>query len=176
MSPFPNHRRRTHLLRLSAMTAAASRRAFMGLCLALVGCGHLFAQTSSNTLVIQASASAAIDNAAASGYLQIVPALTNTNCPSGGVPCGARIIITTWNIIAANTTTFQLVYGTGSNCGTGTTALTGPYPLAAQVGLAVGSVGPQLVVPLTAAGLGQALCINVGSAVQVSGSLAYTQF
>lgn len=175
-----NRRRKKLLLFLAAVMAPASCRAFMGLCLALAGWGlpsnSAWAQAQALSSPLQASASVAIDNAAASGYIQLVPAVTNTGCPTGGVPCGQRIIILNWNVIASGTTTFQLVYGTGSNCGTGTTELTGPYALTAQNGLATGSIGPQLIVPPTASGSGQALCMNVGSAAQVSGSLAYVQF
>ena len=75
-------------------------------------------------------------------------------------------------MIAAGTTNFTFEYGTGSNCGAGTTALTGAYGLVAQFGAAKGSgLGPVLVVPA-----GNALCAVNSAAVQVSGSLAYTQF
>jgi ABC-type Fe3+-hydroxamate transport system substrate-binding protein len=109
---------------------------------------------------LQATASVALDNSGASGYIQVVPALA-----------GQRIYVVNWSAIASGTTNFQFVYGTGSNCGTGTVELTGQYALVAQAGLAVGSTGAQLITPVS-----QALCINVVSAVQVSGHIAYTQF
>jgi hypothetical protein len=82
------------------------------------------------------------------------------------------IYVTAWDVIAAGTTNFTFEYGTGSNCAGGTTALTGAYSLVAQFGAAKGSgLGPVLVVPA-----GNALCAVSSAAVQVSGSLAYTQF
>ena len=85
---------------------------------------------------------------------------------------GKAIYVTAWDVIAAGTTNFTFEYGTGSNCVGGTTALTGPYGLVAQFGAAKGSgLGPVLVVPA-----GNALCAVNSATVQVSGSLAYTQF
>lgn len=83
-----------------------------------------------------------------------------------------KIYVTAWDVIAAGTGNVKLVYGTGTNCGTGTTDLTGNYNLTAQSGLAKGSgLGPVLVVPAS-----QALCVTTSAAVQMSGSLAFTQF
>lgn len=83
-----------------------------------------------------------------------------------------KIYVTSWDVIAGGATNFKLVYGTGSNCGTGTTDLTGAYPLTAQSGISKGSgLGPVLVVPA-----GNALCANNGTGVQVSGAASYTQF
>lgn len=85
---------------------------------------------------------------------------------------GKAIYVTAWDVIAAGATSFTFEYGTGANCAVGTTALTGPYGLVAQFGLAKGSgLGPVLVVPA-----GNALCSINSAAAQVSGSLAYTQF
>lgn len=83
-----------------------------------------------------------------------------------------RIYITSWDVIAAGTGTIKLVYGTGSNCGTGTTDLTGAYSLVAQAGLAKGNgLGPVLVVPAS-----NALCVTTSAAVGMQGSVSYTQF
>ncbi len=85
---------------------------------------------------------------------------------------GKRIYITAWDVISAGTGTVTLVYGTGTNCGSGTTSLTGAYPLIAQAGIAKGNgLGPILFVPA-----GNAICIAVSTSVQVSGSLSYVQF
>jgi hypothetical protein len=85
---------------------------------------------------------------------------------------GKAIYVTAWDVIAAGTTSFTFEYGTGTNCAVGTAALTGPYSLVAQFGAAKGSgLGPVLVVPA-----GNALCAVNSATVQVSGSLAYTQF
>ena len=109
---------------------------------------------------VQASNSVAINTAAAS-TVQIV-----------ALSSGKNIFVTSWNVIAAGTTNFTLVYGTGTNCGTGTTALTGAYPLIAQAGISVGhGAGVVLVVPR-----GNALCVTNSAAIQASGSVSYAQF
>lgn len=108
----------------------------------------------------QASASAAISGNTAT-TTQLV-ALSASNV----------IHVTSFDFMAAGTANVTLVYGTGTNCGTGTTALTGAYPLTAQAGISKGSgQGPVLVVPA-----GNALCWTNSAAVQVSGSVSYTQF
>jgi hypothetical protein len=85
---------------------------------------------------------------------------------------GKKIYVTAWDVIASGTTAVKLVYGTGTNCGTGTTDVTGNYSLTAQTGLAKGSgLGPVLVIPAS-----QALCVVNSTAIQVSGSLTFTQF
>lgn len=81
------------------------------------------------------------------------------------------IYITSFNIIAGGTGNIQLVYGTGSNCGTGQTILTGAYNLTAQAGLVLGTgSAPVLVVPT-----GNDVCAITSAAVQMSGSVAYAQ-
>lgn len=85
---------------------------------------------------------------------------------------GKRIYVTAWDVIAAGTGNIQLVYGTGSSCGTGQTVLTGDYNLTAQAGLSKGTGnGALLVVPL-----GNALCAVTSANVTYSGSLAYAQY
>jgi hypothetical protein len=114
----------------------------------------------SPTGIIQAGASVPI-NISTATTTQLVAAVANK-----------AIYVTAWDVIAAGTTNFTFEYGTGSNCASGTTALTGGYGLVAQFGAAKGSgLGPVLVVPA-----GNALCAVSSAAVQVSGSLAYTQF
>jgi len=51
----------------------------------------------------------------------------------------AKIYVTSFDVIAGGTGNITFVYGTGSNCGTGTTSLTGGYNLIAQAGIAKGS-------------------------------------
>lgn len=85
---------------------------------------------------------------------------------------GKKIYVTAWDVVAAGTGNFKLVYGTGTNCGTGTTDLTAAYNLVAQAGIAKGSgLAPILIVPAS-----NALCGVSSAAVQMSGSLAFTQF
>jgi hypothetical protein len=112
------------------------------------------------TSIIQAGVSVPI-NVSTATTTQLVAAAT-----------GKAIYVTAWDVIAGGTGNFTLEYGTGTNCGTGTAALTGAYGLTAQFGIAKGNgLGPILVVPA-----GNALCAMTSAAVQMSGSLAYTQF
>lgn len=83
-----------------------------------------------------------------------------------------KIYVTSFDFMAAGTTNVTLVYGSGTNCATGLTALTGVYPLIPQTGISKGSgIGAVLVVPA-----GKALCITNSAAIQVSGSVSYQQF
>jgi hypothetical protein len=110
--------------------------------------------------LIQASASAAITMS------------TATTTQFVALSGGTSIYITSFDFIAAGTTNVTLVYGTGSNCGTGTTSLTGAYTLTAQAGVAKGNgLGPVLVVPA-----GNAFCVTNSQAVVIGGSISYTQF
>lgn len=112
------------------------------------------------TGVIQADTSVAI-NISTATTTQLV-ALSN----------GKKIYVMAWDVVAGGTGNITLEYGTGSTCGTGTTTLTGAYNLTAQAGIAKGNgLGPVLVIPA-----GNALCALTSAGVQMSGSLAYTQF
>lgn len=83
-----------------------------------------------------------------------------------------NIYVTSFDVIAGGTGNITFVYGTGTNCGTGTASLTGAYPLTAQAGIAKGNgSGPVLIVPS-----GNALCVTTSAAQQMSGSVSYTQF
>jgi hypothetical protein len=85
---------------------------------------------------------------------------------------GKAIYVTAWDVIAAGTGNIQLEYGTGSNCGTGTTALTGNYNLTAQAGISKGSgFGAILFIPAS-----NALCAVTSAAVGMAGSLSYAQY
>lgn len=110
--------------------------------------------------IIQAGASAPI-NISTATTTQLVAAVA-----------GQSIYVTSWDVIAAGTGNLTLEYGTGVSCGTGTTTLTGAYNLTAQSGIAKGNgLGPVLIVPS-----GNALCALTSAAVQMSGSVAYSQF
>ena len=109
---------------------------------------------------IQASNSVAISTASAT-TVQLV-----------ALVAGKKIYISSWDVVASGTTSVTLKYGTGTNCGSGTTSLTGAYALIAQAGIAKASgLGPVLFVPA-----GNALCITNSAAIQISGSLSYAQF
>jgi hypothetical protein len=78
-----------------------------------------------------------------------------------------RTWIDNLSIIAAGATNVTLVYGTGTNCATSPSNLSGAYPLAANTGLVL----QRIVVPA-----GQALCVTNSAAIQISGHVTYTQF
>lgn len=97
---------------------------------------------------------------------------TNTTTQIVALSSGKKIYVTNFNLHAAGTTTTKLVYGTGTNCGTGTTDLTDVYDFTAADGMVVGNgLGPVLVVPAS-----NALCVANTAAIHVGGSIAYTQF
>ena len=97
---------------------------------------------------------------------------TATTTQLVALSASAVIHVTSFDVIAGGSGNITFVYGTGSSCGTGTTSLTGAYPLTAQAGIAKGNgLGPVLVVPA-----GNALCVTTSAAVQMSGSVSYTQF
>lgn len=101
------------------------------------------------------TASAAV-NDSASGLTQVVAAAS-----------GKSIYVTGYTVVTAAAVSVQWEYGTGTACGTGTTALTGPMSFAANGGAAAHQT---LFVPS-----GDALCLNLSAAVQVGGSVSYAQ-
>jgi hypothetical protein len=83
-----------------------------------------------------------------------------------------KIYVGSFSLISSGAANVKWVYGTGSNCGTGTTDLTKSWPLAANVGLAMGGgIGAVLIVPAS-----QALCLVSDAAVNVRGHATYTQY
>lgn len=103
------------------------------------------------------TASASVSDAT-SGLTQIVAAVS-----------GKAIYVTGYTLIVNASVSAQWEYGTGVNCATGTTALTGAMSFAANSGATAGQ-GNTLFIPA-----GDALCLNLGGAVQVSGSVSYAQ-
>jgi hypothetical protein len=82
------------------------------------------------------------------------------------------IYITSYDVMAGGTGNITFEYGTGTNCGTGTTVLTGAYPLTAQAGVSKGN-GAAMVLKVPA---GNALCALTSASVQYSGSITFQQF
>lgn len=72
------------------------------------------------------------------------------------------------SVLMASGVTFQLEYGTGTNCGTGTTAITGTYP--SNFTGATWDPGDLPIVPS-----GNAVCINLGSSVTGGGIVTFSQ-
>lgn len=79
------------------------------------------------------------------------------------------IRVTHLSISFNGSTNFQLEYGTGSNCGTGTTAVTGVYQNVLTIALDF-DLDPLIIAS------GKALCINLGSSVTGGGLAKYAQF
>lgn len=85
---------------------------------------------------------------------------------------GQRIYITAWDFIASAVGTIKLVYGTGTNCGTGTTDLTGNYTITTSTVFTKGNgLGPVLIVPAS-----NALCYTSASTAALQGTISYVQF
>jgi hypothetical protein len=80
--------------------------------------------------------------------------------------------VTLAKVLAGGTVNVTFKYGTGTNCGTGTTTLEGPYPLTAQAGYVEGNgAGPVMIVPS-----GQALCVTTDASVGGGVKLISQQF
>lgn len=83
---------------------------------------------------------------------------------------GKAIYVCGIAFVTPATSTLQLEYGTGTNCGTGTTALSGVYQASSTV--ITGASNTLMVTPV-----GQALCaVTTGATGQANGWLSYVQF
>lgn len=83
-----------------------------------------------------------------------------------------KTYVTSYRFMAGGTVNVTFKYGTGSNCGTGTTTLEGPWPLTAQAGMTAGSgLGAIMIVPAS-----QALCVTTDASVTGGVALSYQQF
>lgn len=84
-------------------------------------------------------------------------------------PTGKQIVVTALQQVPVATSVVTYSYGTGTNCGTGTTALTGAMTFAAGQILNMGSGnGPILILPPN-----NDLCVTIATAA-APGSLIYT--
>jgi hypothetical protein len=89
------------------------------------------------------------------------------------IPLSGSLVtyVTSLHVMAGGTANVTFKYGTGSNCGTGTTTLDGPYPLTAQAGMTIGAgTGAIMIVPA-----GKALCVTSDAAVQVTTGVTHQQ-
>jgi hypothetical protein len=98
--------------------------------------------------------SSATISVTSSGLTQIIAASGST-----------VITLGSYSVSFASAVDFQLEYGTGSNCGTGTTPLTGVYKAILTI-----AVDNPIFVPS-----GNALCVNLGSSVVGGGLAMYNQ-
>jgi hypothetical protein len=105
--------------------------------------------------------SSAFYDASTSGSTQLVAISGST-----------KIYICGYTIFAGATANVGLVYGTGTNCATGSTKITPAYPLVAQAGAVDGAAEFRGLATVAS----QALCINSSAAVAVQATVYYTQF
>lgn len=103
----------------------------------------------------------AVTITAVSGNVQIIAV------PTGGQ--ATRAIYIGWLSVAWNTSaTVKLVYGTGTNCGTGSTDVTGGYSTATSLDLYPGSAQAPIIIPK-----GNAVCLNFSTTVTGGGLVKY---
>lgn len=85
------------------------------------------------------------------------------------VPIGKQIVVTALQQVPVATSVVTYTYGTGTNCGTGTTSLTGAMTFSAGQVTNMGSGGgPIMILPQ-----GNDLCVTIATAA-APGSLVYT--
>ena len=101
-------------------------------------------------------------DASTSGATQLVATLTS-----------GRIYVCGWNFWAAGTVNVGLVYGTGTNCAVGTTAITPAFQFTAQTG---DTDHLPVYTGITPVPNGSNLCINTNGGVAVQAVVYYTQF
>ncbi len=97
---------------------------------------------------------------------------TATTTQAVALASGKTIYVCGFVLNGAGATTTKLVYGTGTNCGTGTTSLTPAFTLASGTNVVFG--GGLGFVAKTASS--SALCITNSAAVAANVLVAYTQF
>lgn len=126
-----------------------------------IGGTGMFANVGGAQTEVISCAQSAIYDTNTSGSTQLVGAL------------GGKIIyVCGYSLFSAGGVNVNLQYGTGSNCGTGTTKITPAYQLTAQTGLVDGS--PYYRGLATTAS--QQLCLNTSAGVAVQAIVYYTQF
>lgn len=96
---------------------------------------------------------------------------TATTTQLVALSAGNAIYVSHFDFMATLADNVTLEYGTGTNCATGTTPLTGAYPASANGGISAGNGGATIAfVPA-----GNALCIVTSAATQLSGLVSYVQ-
>ena len=97
---------------------------------------------------------------------------TATTSQMVALSAGKSIYVCAFVINGGGTTTAKLVYGAGTNCGTGQVALTPAFSLAVATTVGAGN-GLGYVMKTAAA---NALCVTNSAAVATNVLVAYTQF
>lgn len=129
------------------------------LLLALVGCCFVLPARAQFVGPVPATG-ASVTFSAVTAITQIIPAIT-----------GQRIYLTNITIHPAATSVVTLSYGTGTNCGTGTTVFYGPATFQAGESVYDGNgAGAIFAVPVS-----NAVCITIATAV-APGWISYDQF
>lgn len=83
-----------------------------------------------------------------------------------------KIYVSAYSIVAAVAENVKFQYGTGSNCGTGTTDITANMAFSANGGISAGSgMAPLFVVPA-----GNALCVTASTTGPTAVNVSYAQF
>lgn len=122
----------------------------------------------------------ALASAALAQQSVFVPATTNQIAIAGTIAAstqivagvaGKRIYVTAIALVTTDTSVVTFTYGTGTNCGTGTTSVTGAmlFEIGRQLSLGTGN-GAIMVIPP-----GNSLCITIATAA-APGFLAYAIF
>lgn len=93
----------------------------------------------------------------------------STNGATQLVAAGNTIYICGYTFFAGGTVSVDLIYGTGTNCGTGTTKITPAYQLTTQTGI----VDPSPFFRGMDVPSSNALCINTNAAVAVQAIVYY---
>lgn len=110
--------------------------------------------------------------AVAASNAAIIAISSNTTSELVALSTGKRIYVTSWDLVSSVAGTFKLVYGTGTNCGTGTADLTGTYTFGTSTVFTKGNgLGMLLVVPAS-----NALCYTSAASIAAQGTLSYVQF
>ena len=126
------------------------------------------AVNSSGVLTLIGCNATALINTAVAGTTQLVAAAATQ-----------RIYVCAWEVLTSSTTAtnVNLVAGTGTNCGTGTTTIseTVRFPGLTSASLEAKVSGAPFWRGLATAA-GQALCVSSSGAAQVDGIVYYTQF
>ncbi len=86
---------------------------------------------------------------------------------------GARIRIFGWSLQSTVDTTMRITFGTGTDCATGTTNVTGNTSPFSTVSRPFSH--PTLPSPLIVPTISQALCLNAGAACTISGWMSVCQ-
>ena len=120
----------------------------------------VYVQGSTAQAAIQADKSAFLNDANATAT-QIVALSGST-----------KIYVSSYSIVAAAAENVKFQYGTGSNCGTGTTDITSLMALSANGGIARGNgTGNLFIVPA-----GNALCVTASTTGPTAVDVSYAQF